>query len=77
MTPAEFNLLLDEMLELEAGTLTGAERLEDIETWDSLAVISFIALVDEQFGTLIESEKLASAGTIGDLYQLATQQKAA
>lgn len=77
MTPADFYALLDEMLELEAGTLTGDERLEELENWDSLAVISFIALVDENFGVLIESDKLAAAATTGELYRLATQQKAA
>lgn len=77
MKPAEFYLLLDEVLELGAGTLKGDERLEDIETWDSLAVISFIALVDEHFGIVIESEKLAQAQSVADLYTLATQKKAA
>lgn len=77
MQPQEFYRLLDEVLELPAGTLSGSERLEDIDTWDSLAVISFIALVDEHFGTIIESEKLAQAQSVADLYALATQKKAA
>jgi acyl carrier protein len=77
MKPSEFFSLLDEMLELAPGTISGNERLEDLENWDSLAVISFIALVDEHFGILIESERLAAAETVGDLYGLATQQKAA
>jgi acyl carrier protein len=77
MQPAEFYALLDEMLELDAGTLTGTERLDDLENWDSLAVISFIALVDEHFNILIESDKLSAAETAGDLLALATQQKPA
>ena len=77
MTPAEFYALLDEMLELEPGTLSGAERLDELENWDSLAVISFIALVDEHFNVLIESDKLSAAPTTGALYRLATEQKAA
>ena len=77
MTPAEFYALLDEMLELEPGTLTGEERLDTLENWDSLAVISFIALVDEHFDTLIDSDKLAAAATTGALYQLATGQHSA
>ena len=65
-----FLLHLDEMLELDPGTLTGEETLEDLESWDSLAVISFIALVDEQFGMVVEGQKLAQARTIGDLIAL-------
>ena len=77
MTPIEFYAALDEMLELDPGTITGSERLEDIEAWDSLAVISFIALVDEKFDILVETEKLAAAESIADLYALATRLKAA
>ncbi len=77
MTPTEFYAALDEMLELDPGTITGNERLEDIEAWDSLAVISFIALVDEKFDILVETEKLAAAESIADLYALAIRLKAA
>ncbi|MDB5362914.1 MAG: hypothetical protein JWO51_4211 [Rhodospirillales bacterium] len=41
--------------------------LADIPEWDSLAVISFIALVDEHFGAAVEGEKLAAATTVADL----------
>ncbi|PWC55771.1 hypothetical protein TSH7_16625 [Azospirillum sp. TSH7] len=67
----EFLLALDEMLELDPGTLTGDEALESLEAWDSLAVISFIALVDEKTGVVVEGEKLAKAKTVADLLALA------
>ncbi|KAA1054962.1 acyl carrier protein [Azospirillum argentinense] len=71
MDRKEFLLALDEMMELDAGTLTGAEDLESIDSWDSLAVISFIALVDEKLGHVVEGEKLVKAKTVGDLLGLA------
>ena len=77
MQPSDFYRLLDEVLELDAGTLRGDEKLEDVENWDSLAVISYIALVDEQFGIVIDSELLMEAKTVSDLYNLAAQKKAA
>lgn len=70
MTRSEFLAELDAMLELDAGTLTGAEALDDIDSWDSLAVISFIALVDEKFNTVVAGEDLAKAKTIDDLLAL-------
>ncbi len=72
MQASEFYALLDEMLELDPGTITGTERLEDLENWDSLAVISFIALVDEHFNRLIETDKLVAAETVAALFALAT-----
>jgi len=77
MTRKEFLLALDEMLELDSGTLTGAEVLADIDSWDSLAVISFIALVDEKFGTVVAGEQLARAETVDDLLALVGEQVAA
>ncbi|QCN96758.1 acyl carrier protein (plasmid) [Azospirillum argentinense] len=71
MDRKEFLLALDEMLELDAGTLTGAEDLESIDSWDSLAVISFIALVDEKLGHVVEGEKLVKAKTVDELLGLA------
>lgn len=71
MDRKDFLLALDEMLELDAGTLTGAEELESLDNWDSLAVISFIALVDEKLNLVVEGEKLAKAKTVDDLLALA------
>ncbi|MFD0589349.1 phosphopantetheine-binding protein [Paenibacillus sp. GCM10027627] len=41
--------LLEDMLELEQGSLEVTVELESLESWDSLAAISLIALVDEHF----------------------------
>lgn len=71
MNSADFLRELDEMLELDPGALTGAEKLADLEGWDSLAVISFIALVDEKLGVVVEGEKLARAKTVADLLDIA------
>lgn len=71
MNSKDFLLALDEMLELDAGTLTGGEVLADLDTWDSLAIISYIALVDEKLGRIVEGGKLAKARTVGDLLDLA------
>lgn len=71
MDRKDFLLALDEMLEFDPGTLTGDEVLETLENWDSLAVISFIALVDEKLGVVLEGEKLAKAKTVSDLLALA------
>ncbi|MDG3443003.1 phosphopantetheine-binding protein [Nitrospirillum amazonense] len=70
MNRNEFLAALDEMLELDPGTLKGGETLDDIDSWDSLAVISFIALVDEKFNTVVAGEDLAKAKTVDDLLAL-------
>ena len=58
------------MLELDAGSLSGGEELSSIEVWDSLAVMGFIAMVDENVGMVISPAKLAQAKTVNDLAAL-------
>jgi acyl carrier protein len=41
--------------------------LAEIGNWDSLAVISFVAMVDQNFDRIVEGDKLHAARTLGDL----------
>ena len=66
----EFLLLLDELLELEPGTVKGSETLDSFDGWNSLAVISLMALVDEQFGISLQPRQIAACSTIADLVGL-------
>jgi len=66
----EFLLLLDELLELEPGTVKGSETLDSFEGWNSLAVISVMALVDEYFGVSLQPRQIAGCSTIADLMGL-------
>jgi len=71
MTKKEFLALLEEILEETPGTLTGPESLEkDVKGWDSLAVLSFIAMADEHFGVALSSNRLANCKTVNDLIGL-------
>ena len=69
MVKREFVHLIEELLELDSGTLDGTERLDEINM-TSLAVIGFIALVDEQFGVTIPPRKIADCVTVADLAAL-------
>ena len=70
MERTELLLSLDELLELEPGTLKGSETLDSLEGWNSLAVISFMALVDERFGTSLQPRQIAACTTVTDLMGL-------
>ena len=71
MSRAEFLKSFDEILELEPGTLTGPEKLDDYPLWDSTAMISFMALADSNNGASLVPRDLASAKTVDDLLKLA------
>jgi acyl carrier protein len=50
--------------------LTGEEALEEIEDWDSLKLLSFIAFADSEFGRQPKLPDLKNCLTIRDLYNL-------
>jgi acyl carrier protein len=62
---------LAEILEMDASELAASTSLDTLDTWDSLATISFIALVDEKSGHVLAGDDLQKAKTVGDLIALA------
>jgi acyl carrier protein len=66
----EFLLSLDELLELEPGTVKGSETLESLEGWNSLAIISLMALMDERFDVTLQPRRIAACTTVADLVAL-------
>jgi acyl carrier protein len=62
--------LLDEIVEARPGTLKGAENLSDVAGWDSLAVLSFIAMVDDHFKIQIPGKEISACGTVRELVSL-------
>lgn len=70
MTRKDFLNQIEDLVEVPAGTLTGAERLEGLGGWGSLAVVGFIAMVDEQLGVAVSAKKITEAKTVSDLVAL-------
>lgn len=71
MKRAEFLLAMDEILGLRQGTLVGNEKLEDLENWDSTALISLIALAEATNSVCILPEEVVDCSTVADLLRLA------
>jgi acyl carrier protein len=67
MTDQEKLGLLEEMMELDSGTLKDYTELANLEQWDSLAKLSLIALVDEKFGKSLTGEQIRAFKTVKDI----------
>jgi len=70
MNTRDFYLKLDELLDLPPGTLRGGEALEDLEDWDSVAVISFIAMADTEYSVVLPPKEIAACKTVDDLAEM-------
>jgi acyl carrier protein len=71
MSPDEFLSDLAEILEIDRSEIALETRLEDLAIWDSINVLSYMALVDEKFGKEVDPERIAQAETVGDLCRMA------
>lgn len=62
---------------LEEDTVRPADFLEQFSSWDSLAVLSVIAMADADFGVKLSSKQVNGAGTVQGLFDLIMASKAA
>lgn len=67
MTKEEKIALLEDMLELEAGTLNESMELIAVEEYDSMAKLSLIVLFDEECGKKLTGEEIRTFKTVGDI----------
>lgn len=67
MTQEEKIAVLEDMLELENGTLTVETKLDEIDEYDSMAKLSLIVTSDEEFGKKLTGEQIREFKTVGDI----------
>lgn len=71
---SEFYEGLAEILEVEESEVK--PDLELGENWDSLAVVSTIALIDDVYDVMVRPEKLGECTTVGDIEALVKAEQA-
>jgi acyl carrier protein len=67
MTQEEKIAMLEEVLEIDNGTLTPDMKLEDVESYDSMAKLTIIVMMDDEFNKKLTGEKLLEFKTVGDI----------
>jgi acyl carrier protein len=70
MTKAEFLKEIDAIIEADPGTARMEDQLASLPGWDSMAVISFIAMADEKLGLRLNIDRMLSCKTVADLTSL-------
>jgi acyl carrier protein len=68
---SEFYAGIAEILEVDESVITPAFELHSGEAaWDSLAVVSMIALVDDCFNVMLGGQSLTACATVADIEAL-------
>lgn len=70
MTLEEFvQLFADEMTDTPAGTITADTRYQELGEWGSLASLSIITMIDDEYGHLITGADVRKRNTVKELYE--------
>ena len=67
MTNEEKIAILEELMEVDEGTLNPETLLSNIEEWDSVSFLSFMAMMDEKFRKTVTGSEIKTKETVGDL----------
>jgi acyl carrier protein len=67
MTQEEKIAMLEELLELENGTLGAETELTSIEEYDSMSKLSLIVMMDDEFNKKLTGEQLLAFKTVQDI----------
>jgi acyl carrier protein len=72
MSPNDQKLrrLLEDILLIDDDQYRDEYGPDEIETWDSLAMINIAAGVEKEFGYAMTPEEMVSLGSIGDIKQI-------
>lgn len=67
MTEQEKLALLEETIEADEGSLKPEMELESVEEYDSLAKLSIIVMVEDNFGRKLTANDVRAFKTVGDI----------
>jgi len=66
---AKFLELVKEVLEIEDRDLQLSDNFRDFEEWDSLANLSLVAMLDDEFGVVIDNQKFKQMNTLQEVFE--------
>lgn len=66
----KFIVNMAEALEVDSSELGATTEFKDLASWDSLAALSVIAMIDESFNVPVGGDDLEKSTTLGDLWDL-------
>ncbi|MHC4261593.1 MAG: acyl carrier protein [Planctomycetota bacterium] len=69
----KFVRALEGVLQIDANTLSPESQLEGLESWDSMGVLEFQALADEDLGVQVEPTAIEACKTVTDLWNLVSE----
>ena len=54
--------------DIDPATISGETIFRNLDDWDSIAGLSVIGMIDEEYGITFNAEDMKACETVGDLY---------
>lgn len=67
MTQEEKIAMIEDLLELDGGSLKPEMELKEIPEYDSMAKLSLIVMMDEEYGKKLTGEQIREIKTVQDI----------
>lgn len=67
MTEQDKLAMLEDLLEVEEGTLKPETMLSDVEEYDSMSMLSLIVMMQDEFRVNLKSADVKGFRTVGDI----------
>lgn len=61
--------------DIDVSSLNGNTKYRELEDWDSIAGLSVIGMVDEEYGVTFNADDMRACQTIEDLYNMVQSKK--
>ena len=62
--------ILAEILDVEPEAINEKTNLKNMDEWDSLAILSFIVMMGDEFNKVVTGEEIKKMTTIADLLEV-------
>lgn len=69
MTLQEKIQFIEDVMEVDEGTLTTDTILEDVEEWDSLSILVLTMEMKKRYNIIITTDMIKALKTVGDICQ--------
>lgn len=66
----EFYGKMESLLNIPAGSVQGYQSLSTLKSWDSLTILEFIVMADNEYQANLEPSAIAACQTVDDLAEL-------
>lgn len=59
--------LIEEVLDVETGSLTPETLLAEVDEWDSIAALSLVVMLDEKFVKTVSGAQIKALESVNDI----------